>query len=221
MTIVQKIRGLSRRLRRRLRDWLCKKIDFDEQRKLINAALSEADDDRLLSALDGSVSDAQAFAWATLDQVERYLELRPMSLSASDTPRDLGAKTTSQLEILTLADAAVDHVKVVEKLRRRLDRKAKGLRPTEELRRSINEARNLLVAHRDERVLYRRLTGQHTPRVIKAYKRIEVEISEIGIDVTRRLDDGTLKVGDILSVDELVEQFKELETQLEEIRTHM
>ena len=46
----------------------------------------------------------------------------------------------------------------------------------------LQETRNLLAAHRDERVLYRRLTGEHTPRAIKAYLRLGIEVPEGSMD---------------------------------------
>lgn len=42
----------------------------------------------------------------------------------------------------------------------------------------LRETQNLLAAHRDERVLYRRLTGEHTERAIKAYLRLGIEVPE-------------------------------------------
>ena len=46
----------------------------------------------------------------------------------------------------------------------------------------LRETRNLLAAHRDERVLYRRLTGEHTARAINAYLRLGIEVPEGSMD---------------------------------------
>ena len=46
----------------------------------------------------------------------------------------------------------------------------------------LRETRNLLAAHRDERVLHRRLTGEHTGRVIDAYKTLGIEVPKGSMD---------------------------------------
>ena len=81
------------------------------------------------------------------------------------------------------------------------------------LRRRVRQGRNLLAAHRDERALYRRLTGRHTPHVEEVYARLGVTLS------TRSIDSETLPfpglVGQLLSLPDLGVALATLEHELE------
>ncbi|MCY4423516.1 MAG: hypothetical protein OXC06_10640, partial [Acidimicrobiaceae bacterium] len=104
------------------------------------------------------------------------------------------------------------------------------LPPNERIRGQLREARNLLAVHRDERVLYWRLTGEHTPHVAKTYERLGLELPEGTIDKEIvayfpepwKTDDEIAEgyaqvglVGGLLSLRELHFAFKELEADLD------
>lgn len=185
----------------------------DEER-LIKAVLRGADEGLLRYTLDGTLSDTQSLVSSTLQQLERFGGLAD-ALGAEDQ----GLHSAQSHLLLHAAADAVATLKLLEKIHRRLDSKAAKFPPDDETRRRLRHARNILAAHREDRVLYRRLTkGQHTPRAIHAYRGLGVEIPPEGIDVTRYHPDGSITVGDILSLTDLERQFKLLEIELENLR---
>ena len=142
---------------------------------------------RLLETLEGTLGDALAFCWGTTRQVERYANVPTLSSS-----RDFGLHHVEQNLLFTAASDVLSHLDLVERLLQEvksfcqqdvtphLDALSKAC-PTS-FRDRLRETRNLLAAHRDERVLYRRLTGEHTPRVNYAYMTLGIEVPEGSID---------------------------------------
>ena len=142
---------------------------------------------RLLGTLDGTLGDALAYCWGTIRQLERYENVPTLS-----TPRDFGLHHVEEHLLITAASDALSHLDLVERLLQELnccckedvtphlDALSKAC-PTG-FRDRLRETRNLLAAHRDERVLYRRLTGEHTPRVKDAYSKLGIEVPEDSID---------------------------------------
>ena len=151
----------------------------------------QGDDDaylsRLLGTLDGTLGDALAFCWGAIRQVERYTNVPTLS-----TPRDFGLHHVEEHLLFTAASDALSHLDLVERLleevknfcqqdvKPHLDALSNAC-PTS-FRDRLRETRNLLAAHRDERVLYRRLTGEHTTRVKNAYLRLGIEVPVGSID---------------------------------------
>lgn len=196
------------------------------QPQLIEAAIEAADESTLGSALEGTIGDAQSFCWATLRQFERYTVFPERS-----TPRDYGLLHAEKHMLLGVAHDAVSHVEAVERLLTRMG-DPRELPPSKRVRDQLREARNLLAAHRDERVLYRRLTGEHTPHVVKTYKRLGLELPEGSIDkeivayapppgaTEDEIAEGYARVGmvgELLSLRELYFAFTELEADLDEL----
>ena len=188
-------------------DWL------GEQRKLIAAALDNATEDVILATLDGTIGDAQAFCWAALEQYERRSHL-----FENQTRRDVGLHHTAMHVLLLLAHEAVDHASRVSQLLKRLEVPSE-LPPDASTRLLLAEARNLLAEHRDERVLYRRLTGRHTPHVEKVYKRLVIDLPTATIDSEQfdELGHRWGSIGGLLSVPELCTQLADLEGRLDEL----
>ena len=151
----------------------------------------QGDDDaylsRLLGTLDGTLGDALSFCWGTIRQVERYANVPTLS-----TPRDFGLHYVEEHLVFTAANDALSHLDLVERLLREVNNlcrrdvtlhlDALSIACPTSFRDHQRETRNLLAAHRDERVLYRRLTGEHTARVIKAYSKLGIEVPEGSID---------------------------------------
>ena len=151
----------------------------------------QGDDDaylsRLLETLDGTLGEALAFCWGAIRQLERYANVPTLS-----TPRDFGLHHVEEHLLFTAASDALSHLDLVERLLQELnglckqdvtphlDALSKAC-PTG-FRDRLRETRNLLAAHRDERVLYRRLTGEHTARVKDAYSKLGIEVPEGSID---------------------------------------
>ena len=142
---------------------------------------------RLLETLDGTLGDALAFCWGTIRQVERYADVPTLS-----SPRDFGLHYVEQHLLFTAANDALSHLDLVERLLHEINsfrqqdvtphlHALSNACPTS-FRDRLRETRNLLAAHRDERVLHRRLTGKHTTRVIEAYCRLGIEVPEGSID---------------------------------------
>jgi hypothetical protein len=108
---------------------------------------------------------------------------------------------------------------------------AQELPPSRDLRGRLREARNLLAEHRDERVLYWRLTGLHTPHVTERYTSpgliatgsIDSEIvglSPFGVDDETEIAAGLASVGTVgglLSLPELRIALVQLEVHLAEL----
>lgn len=74
------------------------------------------------------------------------------------------------------------------------------LPPTPDIRERLLQMRNLLAEHRDERVLYWRLKGEHTPHVTAIYERFGMPAIIGAID---SYEYGTEIVGGILSLRDL------------------
>ena len=123
----------------------------------------QGDDDaylsRLLRTLDGTLGDTLTFCWGAIRQVERYADVVTLS-----TPRDFGLHYVDEHLLFTAAHDALSNAY-----------------PTR-FRDRLRETPNLLAAHRDERVLHRRLTGEHTARAINAYLRLGIEVPEGSMD---------------------------------------
>lgn len=204
--------------------------EIREQRRLIEAAVVSADDSKLRSALDGTVGDTRSFCWATLRQFERYAGYRTLS-----TPKDFGLQHADYHMLISMARDTVLHVEIIERLLSAIE-KPRALPPQQKLRYEIREARNLLAVHREDRVLYRRLTGKHTPHVIATYQRLGLDPTQGSIDTQiiayspppdatdEEIKAGYASVGTVgrglLSLRELKEAFKELESVLSELAAH-
>lgn len=154
------------------------KPDWNEQRKLVRSALSEASPDLRLRVLDGTIGDAQSFCWAALRQYERRTE---PATAGTPMPKVFGLAHADLHLLLVVAQETVTHVERVEQLLRAVGRPV-SLRPPASVRQRLREARNLLAEHRDERVLYWRLTGRHTPHVIRTYEGLGLPPPEGSID---------------------------------------
>ncbi len=192
------------------------------QHKLIAAALVEATDDQLRTALDGTIGDTQAFCWAALRQFERKA-----AGVGFGSPHDHGLHYADGHLLLVAALEAVDHAGLVERLLRAIG-EPQELPPSRLVRVRLREARNLLAEHRDERVLYWRLTGRHTPHVIERYESLGaalpgsidsevVGFSPYGIDDDEVIAAGQASVGTIgglLSLPQLRQELLRLETDL-------
>ena len=142
---------------------------------------------RLLGTLDGTLGDALALCWGTIRQVERYANVPTLS-----TPRDFGLHHVEEHLLFTAASDALSHLDLVECLLREVKSHCQqDVTPhldallsacPKDFRDRLRETRNLLAAHRDERVLHRRLTGEHTRRVFDAYKTLGIEVPKGSID---------------------------------------
>ena len=138
----------------------------------------QGDDDaylsRLLRTLDGTLGDAMSFCWGAIRQVERYANVPTLS-----TPQDFGLHHVEEHLLFTAASDTLSHLDLVERLLRKINGfcqqdvtphlDALAIACPADFRDRLRETRNLLAAHRDERVLYRRLTGEHSARAVKAY----------------------------------------------------
>ena len=201
-------------------------MDQNHQERLINKAISEADDAKLQHVLEGTVGDTQAFCWATLRQFERRAERVILS-----TPREHGLQHAETHMLLVVAHDTVAHVRAIEMLLCAIG-KPRNLPPAQVIRDQLREARNLLAAQRDERVLYWRLTRKHTPRVKRAYQRLGIDLPVGTIDkeviayypppdaTEQEIADGYESVGTmggLLRLPELGSAFRQLETALAEL----
>lgn len=192
------------------------------QRKLIAAALHDATDNQLRTALDGTIGDAQSFCWAALRQFDRKA-----AGSGFGSPHDRGLHYADGHLLLVASLEAVDHASLVERLLRAIG-EPQELPPSTLVRIRLREARNLLAEHRDERVLYWRLTGRHTPHVIERYASLGVTLSgsidsevigfsPYGIDDDEVIAAGRASVGTIgglLSLPQLRQELLRLEKDL-------
>ena len=142
---------------------------------------------RLLGTLDGTLGDTLSFCWGAIRQVERYANV-PTLL----TPRDFGLHHIEEHLLFTAANDTLSHLDLVERLLLEVNNlsaedvtshlDALSIACPMGFRDCLRETRNLLAAHRDERVLYRRLTGEHTARVKDAYSKLGIEVPEGSID---------------------------------------
>jgi hypothetical protein len=105
----------------------------------------------------------------------------------------------------------VTHAERVEQLLAAVG-KPRQLPPGRELRRRLLQMRNLLAEHRDESVLYWRLTGQHTPHVIATDERLGMQATTGSIDSYEYV---TEVVGGILSLRYLSAELLALSGELE------
>lgn len=170
------------------------KDELRGQRALIADALKHASPDRLQATLDGTIGDAQAFCCGALRQYDRHDE--PTSFTS---PRDYGLQHVDLHYLLIGAQEAVSHAERVEQILAAMGRH-QLLPPTPDIRERLLQMRNLLAEHRDERVLYWRLTGEHTPHVIAIYERFGMPAIMGAID---SYEYGTEVVGGILSLRDL------------------
>ena len=142
---------------------------------MVDEELAKATPERLRYALDGTIADTQAFCWAALRQFRR--REAPGRLT---TPEDFGLRHAEYHMLLVLAFEAVSHVHQLEKVLGALG-VPHDLPPDKDQRKRLREARNLLAEHRDERVLFWRLTGENTPHVVAVYTALGLEVPH-GID---------------------------------------
>lgn len=175
---------------------------------MIADALREAGVERLEATLDGTIGDAEAFCWGALRQFDRHAE--PASFAS---PRDFGLQHADLHYLLIGAQEAVSHAERVEQVLAALGR-PRQLPPTQGMRERLLQMRNLLAEHRDERVLYWRLTGEHTPHVIAIYERFGMPAIKGAID---SYEYGTEVVGGILSLRELRGELLALSDELGEL----
>lgn len=200
--------------------------ELREQPQLIEAAIKSVDASTLGSALEGTLGDAQSFCWATLRQFERRAGYTHLS-----TPRDYGLQHAEYHMLLGVAHDTVSHVATIERLLDAMGQPS-TLAPDGRIREELREARNLLATHRDQRVLYRRLTGKHTPHVVESYKRLGLTLPSGSIDkeiiayapppgaTEQEIAEGYASVGtvgDMLSLRDLYFGFKQLETDLDDL----
>ena len=184
------------------------KDELRGQRALIADALKNASPERLQATLDGTIGDAQAFCWGALRQYDRHDE--PTSFTS---PRDHGLQHADLHYLLIGAQEAVSHAERVEQVLAALGRRQQ-LPPTQDIRERLLQMRNLLAEHRDERVLYWRLTGEHTPHVIAIYERFGMPAIKGAID---SYEYGTEIVGGILSLRDLRAELLALSDDLREL----
>ena len=182
-----------------------------EQRRLIDHALADADDAAKRYVLDGTIGDALAFCWGAQRQYERLYEQHER-LWNNPGPKQFGLEYVDLHLLLVVADDTVSHVNIVERLLGSIQ-EPKELPLDAMLRRRLRQARNLLAAHRDERALYRRLTGWHTPHVEEVYARLGVTLSSSSIDSQTLPFPGL--VGQMLSLPDLGVALATLEQELE------
>ena len=107
----------------------------------------------------------------------------------------------------------MSHAERVEQVLAALGR-PQQLPPTHDVRERLLQMRNLLAEHRDERVLYWRLTGEHTPHVIAIYERFGMSAIKGAID---SYEYGTEVVGGILSLRDLSIELLALNAELGEL----
>ena len=199
--------------------------ELQAQRQLIKDAIASADQSELKYALEGTISDAQSFCRATLLQFNRRVE------HLGRSPRDYGLEYVERHMLLEVAHDTVSHVLVVERLLQRMG-ETRDLPPNKELRVQLREVRNLLAVHRNEHILYWRLTRKHTPHVVEIYERFGWSLPDGGLDkeiigyfpipwVTEEENAaGYARVGtvaDVLSLPDLRAAFKQLDTDLDDL----
>ena len=147
------------------------------QKQLIKTAIESTDNSTLRLALEGTIGDTRSFCWATQRQFKRYYE----EVTTLASAQDYGLHHAEKHMLIVVAQDTVLHVKGVERLLDAIG-EPRALPPDRRIRDQLRQARNLLCAHRDERVLYRRLTGKHTPHVVDVYRRLGLELPDKSID---------------------------------------
>ena len=186
---------------------------------MVDEALARATDEKLRETLDGTIGDSLAFCWGALTQYER----RGYPWSPT-TPREHGQRYAEMHTLLILAHEAVCHADQVTRLLDRMGRPS-ALPPDQTTRARLAQARNLLAEHRDERLLYWRLTGYHTPHVIGVYGELGVDLPAGAIDSEQFADVGSATefhwgtVGGLLSLGNLQIELSRLEEHLVELAT--
>jgi hypothetical protein len=181
---------------------------------LIVSAICAASRDELTQALRGTVGDALTYCRAALRQYSR----RSVPLDHSD---GFGQHFAEAHILLIVAHEAVCHAARVEQLLQALE-DDRRFPPSETMRDRLRVARNLLAEHRDERVLYWRLRGEHTPRVRRDYERLGVELPSGSIDSERfdhrsQVGDGWGTVGELLSLPDLKDDLETLAADLDQL----
>jgi len=184
------------------------KEELRVQRALIADALRKASVERLQATLDGTIGDAQAFCWGALRQFDRHADATSFA-----SPRDYGLQHADLHYLLIGAQEAVSHAERVEQVLAALGRRQQ-LPPTHDIRERLLQMRNLLAEHRDERVLYWRLTGEHTPHVIAIYEQFGMPAIKGAID---SYEYGTEVVGGMLSLRDLRVELLALSDELGEL----
>lgn len=177
-----------------------------EQTRLIDDALSDADVDTLQRTLVATVADALTICRGAQRQYDRRAD--PLAESEIDWGKDYVEKHS----LLLLAEEAVCHAEWVLRLLNQLGT-PESLPLDGDQRKRLREARNLLAEHRDERVIYMRLTGRHTPHVRDVYREVGEEVPARSIDV-EQLGGGRL-LGNLLSLSRLGDDLGRLEVWLE------
>lgn len=199
--------------------------ELQTQRQLIKHAIASADEATLRYALEGTISDTQSFCRATLLQFIRRTEHLVRS------PRDYGLEYVERHMLIEVAHDTLSQVSVVEGLLERIG-EPRSLPPNKELRIQLREVRNLLAVHRNEHILYWRLTRTHTPHVVEVYGRFGWSLPDSGIDkeiiayfpIPWATDEenaaGFATVGtvaDVLSLPDLKANFRELDSDLTDL----
>ena len=199
--------------------------ELREQQELIESAIESADDTKLRYVLGGAIHDAHSFCRATLRQFSRRIEQKRQS------PRDYGLEYVDRHMLIAVAHDTVSQVSVAERLLQRMG-EPRDLPPNNELRVELREIRNLLAVHRNEHILYWRLTDENTPHIKTVYKRLGLPEPTDSIDkeivayfpepgkTEQEIEAGYARVGTVgglLSLRELYFAFKELEGDLDEL----
>lgn len=193
---------------------------MERQEEEIDRAIAElvsSDDgrERLDQVLNATIGEALNHTKAALRQYDR----REHPLRGGDDP----GKSHAELHtLLLLAHEAVCTSKQVTRLFAALGRKLE-LPPDTATCERLRTARNLLAEHRGERVLYWRLTGEHTEHVTKSYARLGVDLPTTTIDVETFYSESELgtrwgTVGHLLSLPRLHEELVVLAEQLEALQ---
>ena len=176
--------------------------------------LSESDDgrERIQRTLNATISEALNHTRAALRQYER----RDHPLSGDGDP---GQSHAEMHTLLLLAHEAICTSGQATRLLTALGKES-SFSPDAQMRERLREARNLLAEHRDERVLYWRLTGEHTENVVKRYAQMNVELPAGTIDVETFYSESEIgtrwgTVGNLLSLPALHGELTALEEQLD------
>lgn len=168
--------------------------------------------ERLRQTLNARISEALNVTRAALRQYDR----REQPLRGDEDP---GRSHAEMHTLLLLAHEAVCTARQVTRLQDALGEEV-SLAPKADTRVRLREARNLLAEHRDERVLYWRLTGEHTDHLKKRYAKLGIELPNGTIDVETLYSESELgarwgTVGNLLSLPSLNGELGELADQLE------
>ena len=180
--------------------------ELAQQGPLVKNALATADDAVKRYVLGATIEDNLAFCWAALRQFERRDEVTQLG-----SRNEFGLHHGDFHLLLIIAHETVSHVEWVERILDLIG-EPQSLPPDQLLRDRLREARNLLAEHRDERVVYRRLTLKHTPHVVETYRELGVPLPAGSID-SENLSTGM--VGGLLSLPDLEAAVHRLSDDLE------